>query len=106
MGGEERPPGLRRQGAPLRHEPRDGALGDGEVVAQGQGLLGDMAVSAADEGKQSKQGEQAEQEGDHRAGIFSGSAPPDQSLGAERSFGEGKLRARTVTFYTRRRILV
>ena len=28
MVGEERPPGLRRQGAPLRHEPRDGALGD------------------------------------------------------------------------------
>src|SRR5439155_20281742 len=30
MVGEERPPGLRRQGAPLRYEPRDGALGDGE----------------------------------------------------------------------------
>src|SRR5437870_12262503 len=28
MVGEERPPRLRRQGAPLRHEPRDGALGD------------------------------------------------------------------------------
>ena len=29
MVGEERPPGLRRQGAPpLRHEPRDGTLGD------------------------------------------------------------------------------
>src|SRR5437867_13168891 len=36
-----------------------------------------MAVSAAEEGKHSKQ---AEQEGDHRAEIFSGSAPPDQSL--------------------------
>src|SRR2546425_2839602 len=47
-----------------------------------------MAVSAAEEGKQSKQ---AEQEGDHRAGIFSGSAPPDQSLGAGRSFGEGQV---------------
>src|SRR5437867_8778035 len=46
-----------------------------------------MAVSAAEEGKQSKQ---AEQEGDHRAGMFSGSAPPDQSLGAGRSFGEGQ----------------
>ena len=45
-----------------------------------------MAVSAAEEGKQSKQ---AEQEGDHQAEIFSGSAPPDQSLGAGRSFGEG-----------------
>src|SRR5881628_636638 len=47
-----------------------------------------MAVSAAEEGKQSKQ---AEQEGDHRAETFSGSAPPDQSLGAGRSFGEGQL---------------
>jgi len=46
-----------------------------------------MAVSAAEEGKQSKQ---AEQEGDHQAEIFSGSAPPDQSLGAGRSFGEGQ----------------
>src|SRR5207253_7988168 len=46
-----------------------------------------MAVSAAEEGKQSKE---AEQEGDHRAGIFSGSAQPDQSLGTGRSFGEGQ----------------
>jgi hypothetical protein len=30
MVGEERPPGLRRQGAPLRYKPRDGALGDVE----------------------------------------------------------------------------
>src|SRR5207245_6820140 len=29
--GEERPPGLRRPGAPLRHEPRNGALGDGAL---------------------------------------------------------------------------
>jgi len=48
-----------------------------------------MAVSAAEEGKQSKQ---AEQEGDHRAGIFSGSAQLEQSLGAGRSFGEGQVR--------------
>src|SRR2546422_5300251 len=47
-----------------------------------------MAVSAAEEGKQSKQ---AEQEGEHQADIFSGSAPPDQSLGAGRSFGEGQV---------------
>src|SRR5438093_9565530 len=187
MVGEERPPGLRRPGTPLRHEPRDGALGDvdpqpekfpvnsrgapqrigrshpchesldlsidgwaardgpggelgpvlaeaaplppqngvgghddeslppagphprqrdpeesvgpahlrpghrplvdSELVAQGQVLQGDMAVSAAEEGKQSKQ---AEQESNHRAGIFSGSAPPDQSLGVGRSFGEGQ----------------
>src|SRR5213593_550437 len=49
---------------------------DGELVAQGQVLQGDIAVSAAEEGKPAKQ---PEQEGDHRAGIFSGSAPPDQS---------------------------
>src|SRR5438093_985023 len=190
MVGEERPPGLRRQGAPLRYEPRDGALGDvepqpetfpvnsrgapqrigrshrcdesldlnidgwaardgpggelgpvlaeaaplppqdgvgrhddeslpparphprqrdpeesvapahlrpshrplvdGELVAQGQVLQGDKAVSAAERGKQWKQAEQA---GDHRARIFSGSAPPDQSLGAGRGFGEGQARS-------------
>src|SRR5437867_10118604 len=39
MVGEERPPGLRRQGAPLRHEPRDGALGD--VDAQREELAVD-----------------------------------------------------------------
>src|SRR6059036_546942 len=50
-----------------------------------------MAMSAEEEGKQSKQ---AEQEGDHRAGIFSGSAQPDQSLGAGRSFGEGQVSSR------------
>src|SRR5438445_3592083 len=62
-------------------------LVDSELVAQGQVLQGDMAVSAAEEGKQSKQ---AEQERNHRAGIFSGSALPDQSLGVGRSFGEGQ----------------
>jgi hypothetical protein len=54
--------------------PRHRLLVDGELVAQGQVLQGDMAVSTAEEGKQSKQ---AEQEGDHRAEIFSGSAPPE-----------------------------
>src|SRR5881296_1518893 len=71
--------------APAHLRPSHRSLVDGELVAQGQVLQGDMAVSAAEEGKQSKQ---AEQEGDHRAGIFSGSAQPDQSLGAGRSFGE------------------
>ena len=75
--------------APAHLRPSHRPLVDGELVAQGQVLQGDMAVSAAEEGKQSKQ---AEQEGDHRAGIFSGSAPPDQSLGAGRSFGEGQVR--------------
>ena len=56
-------------------------------------------MRAAEEGKQSKQ---AEQEGDHRAEIFSGSAPPDQSLGAGWSFGEGQLRPDSI----RKRIAV
>src|SRR5213593_4095828 len=57
--------------APAQLWPGHRLLVDGELVAQGQVLHGDMAVSAAEEGKQLKQ---AEQEGDHRAGIFSGSA--------------------------------
>src|SRR5262245_22912570 len=47
-----------------------------------------MTVSAAEKRNQSKQ---AEQEVDHRAGIVSGSAPPDQLLGAGRSSGEGQV---------------
>src|SRR3989454_2090535 len=62
--------------APAHLRPSHRLFVDGELVAQGQVLQGDMAVSAAEEGKQSQQ---AEQEGDHRNGIFSGSAPPDQS---------------------------
>src|SRR6266436_2256869 len=73
--------------APAHLRPGHHLLVDGELVAQGQVLQGDMAVSAAEEGKQSKQ---PEQECDHRAGIFSGSAQPEQSLGAGRSFGEGQ----------------
>ena len=34
MVGEERPPGLRGLGAPLRHEPGDGALGDVDAELQ------------------------------------------------------------------------
>src|SRR5207245_6477639 len=74
--------------APAHLWPGHRLLVDGELVAQGQVLQCDLAVSAEEEGKQSKQ---AEQEGDHRAGIFSGSAPPDQSFGAGRSFGEGQV---------------
>jgi len=172
---EERPPSLRRQGAPLRHEPGDGALGhvdaelqeltmdsrgaperirrghspdqgfdlgvDGratasrpggepgpvlaeaaplppqdsvgrhnqegllplapnlgqpdpekavrrtklgsgchslvhsELLAQGQVLEGELAVAAEEEGQET---EQVEQEGDHRAGIVSGTKLTDQ----------------------------
>src|SRR5262245_2539550 len=34
MVGEEGPPGLRRTGTPLRHEPGDGALGDVDAELQ------------------------------------------------------------------------
>src|SRR5439155_3370044 len=68
---------------PAHLRPGHRPLVDSELVAQGQVLQGDMAVSAAEEGKQSKQ---AEQESNHRAGIFSGSAPPDQSLGRRTEF--------------------
>ena len=78
--------------APAHLRPSHRLRVDGELVAQRQVLQCDMAVSAAEEGKQSKQ---AEQKGDHRAESFSGSAPPDQSLGAGRNFGEGQVTATT-----------
>ena len=34
MGGEKRPPGLRRLGAPFRHDARDGALADFDAELQ------------------------------------------------------------------------
>jgi len=45
-------------------------------VAQGQVLEGELAVAAEQEGEESK----VEQEGNHRAGIVSGSEPTDQPL--------------------------
>jgi hypothetical protein len=56
------------------------------LLVQGEVLESELAVAGEKEGEESKQ---AEQEDDHRAGIFSGPAPPDQSLGAGQSFGEG-----------------
>jgi hypothetical protein len=44
---------------------------------KGEVLEGELAVAAAQEREES---EQMEQEGDHRAGIFSGSKPTDQPL--------------------------
>ena len=38
MVGEERPPSLGGRGAPLRHEPRDGALADVEAKLQELGM--------------------------------------------------------------------
>jgi len=46
-------------------------------VAQGKVFEGELAVAAAEDREESKQ---VEQEGDHRAEILSGSAPPDQRL--------------------------
>src|SRR2546428_11484558 len=60
----------------------------GELVAQGQVLEGELAMAAAKEREESK----VEQEGDHRAEILSGSAPTDQRLAAGRGFGEGHRR--------------
>jgi len=59
--------------APEHLWPGHRLLVDGELVAQGQVLQGDMAVSAAEEGKQSKQ---AEQEGNIEP-KFSLVSPPD-----------------------------
>ena len=42
----------------------------GELLTQGQVLEGELAVATDDEGEEPKQ---VEQEGDHRAGILSGS---------------------------------
>ena len=56
---------------------------------QGEVLEGEVAVVAAEEREEAKQ---VEQEGDHRAGIFSGSEPTDQPLALRRSFGEGHTR--------------
>lgn len=62
----------------------------GELLTQGEVLQGKLSVAAAHEWEES---EQREQEGDHRAGIFSGSEPIDQPLGCRPSFGEGQVTA-------------
>jgi hypothetical protein len=56
-------------------------------VVQGRVLEGELPMAAAEEREESKQ---VEQEGDHRAEILSGSAPPDQRFAAGRGFGEGQ----------------
>jgi len=60
-----------------------GSLIYGELVAQGEVLEGELAVAAAEEGEEMKQ---VEQEGDHRAGIVSGSEQTDQLLGCRTGF--------------------
>ena len=59
------------------------SLVHGELLAQGEVLEGELAVAAAEEREEAKQ---VEQEGDHRAGIVSGSEPTDQPLAAGREF--------------------
>ena len=67
--------------------PHHRPLVDGELVAQGQVLEGELAVAAEEEGEEPKQ---VEQESDHRAEIVSGSGPPDQPLGRGCGFGDGQ----------------
>jgi hypothetical protein len=52
-------------------------------LPQGEVLEGQLAVAAAQEREES---EQMEQEGDHRAGIFSGSEPTDQPFAHRTEF--------------------
>ena len=68
-----------------RVKPGSGHLSPvyGELVAQGEVLECELAMAAAEEWEESKQ---AEQEGDHRVRIFSGSEPTDQPLGRRAGF--------------------
>ncbi len=68
-----------------RAQPRPGrrSLIDGELLAQGQVLEGELARAADEEGEEA---EQVEEEGDHRAEIVSGSEPIDQPLARRTEF--------------------
>ena len=57
--------------------PGHRSLVDGELLAQGQVLEGELAVAAEEEREEPKQ---VEQERDHRAEIVAGSEPTDQPL--------------------------
>jgi hypothetical protein len=59
------------------------SLVHGELLAQGEVLLGELAVAAAEDREESKQ---VEQEGDHRTGTVSGSEPTDQPLARRTEF--------------------
>src|SRR5947199_264346 len=59
------------------------SLVDGELLAQGQVLEGELAVAAEEEGQET---EQAEQESDHGAEIVRGSEPTNQSLDCRTGF--------------------
>jgi hypothetical protein len=66
--------GLKR-GFSAQSGPRRCSFVHGELLAQGRVLQGELTVAAAEEGQET---EQVEQEGNHRAGIVSGSELRDQ----------------------------
>ena len=55
--------------------PRRGSFVNGKLLAQDEVLQGELTVAAAEERQET---EQVEEEGDHRAGIVSGSELRDQ----------------------------
>src|SRR6266850_3796800 len=63
--------------------PGHRSLVDGELLAQGQVLEGELTVAAEEEGQET---EQPEQESDHRAEIVRGSEPTNQSLDCRTEF--------------------
>ena len=73
--------------SPAKRGPGRRSLVHGELVAQGEILQGELAMTAAEEREESKH---VEQEGDHRTESLSRSGPRDQRLGPGRGFGEGQ----------------
>jgi hypothetical protein len=63
------------------------SLVDGELLAQGEVLEGELAVAADEEGEEP---EQLEQESDHRAAIVAGEDRQINHLTGGRHFGEGQ----------------
>jgi hypothetical protein len=76
-------PGTRRRSAGQLRPGRRSFV-DGELVAQGQVLNGELAVAAEEDGEEPKQ---VEQDSDHRE-IVAGSGPADQLLGRRPGFGD------------------
>jgi hypothetical protein len=60
-------------------------------VTQGEVLQGELAVAAAEEREESKH---VEQEGDHRAGILSGSERTGQPLAAGQGLAKDRVRSK------------
>ena len=68
--------------------PGHRSLVDGELLAQGEVLEGELAVAAEEKGEGPKQ---VEQEGDHRAEIVAGQSRQINHLDGGRDFGEGQV---------------